>query len=152
MSQSGGSDIAKRCLEDVLSFFGENPKVTSRIDGETIELNVDTDATGKLIGYRGETLRAIQHLVNAMVRERSEEKVYVQIDIAGYRKSRAEQLTAKAHKAAQRAIEDGAEVPMPPMPAGDRRIVHAALGEIKGVRTESRGEEPRRHLVVIPEA
>jgi spoIIIJ-associated protein len=104
-----------------------------------------------LIGYHGETLRALQYLVNLMVQKGGErERIY--IDVAGYKKARAYSLEKQAQETAERVVKSGVEEAMSPMNAAERRIVHLALREIDSVDTDSRGEEPKRYIVVLPKA
>lgn len=144
------TQLAQQQLEDILTFFGINPQVSSSRDGDVIELVVETDATGRLIGYHGETLRSLQHIVNAVFKTKSDEQVFISVDVAGYKKARAHQLGERAKKTAATVLETGNEIELAPMPAADRRAVHAALGEVEGVRSESRGEGADRRLVIIP--
>lgn len=145
-------ELAQRQLEDLLTFFGVNPEVTASFEGEVIELSVSADSTGRLIGKHGETLQAIQHLLNSMLKGRIPAGTYVSVDIAGYKQALAVQLAERARKAASRAVETGTEVVLPPLNAAERRLVHAALTDVDGVRSESRGEGRDRRLVVVPEA
>jgi spoIIIJ-associated protein len=140
--------LAKLRLEEMLTFFGINTTVKVSEENERIHLSVDTSANGRLIGRQGENLRALQHLINAIVRGKTEETVYINVDVADYRKGRAELLTAKANEYAQKVIDSGEELRLRPMSASDRRIIHMTLAEHPEVMTESQGEGVRRHLVV----
>lgn len=139
---------AQQHLEDLLTFFEVNTTVGVKQEGETILLTVDSDLSGQLIGHRGETLSALQHLVNMMVRKELDERVYVHVDVGGYRKARFERLEAKAKKLAERVLEDGQEVVLPPMSPAERRHIHSFLADFNGVTTESQGEGSRRRLVI----
>lgn len=148
MSQLTAPEFAKQRLEDLLTFFGVNTTVDVKSDNQTIELALDSDLSGTLIGHRGETLTALQHMVNMLVRSEYPERWYVHVDIGGYRQARMERLEARAVKIAERVIETGSEVVLPPMTAAERRHVHSALSDYEGVETESRGDGNRRRLVV----
>ena len=87
-----------------------------------------------------------------MLKGRIPAGTYVSVDIAGYKQALAVQLAERARKAASRAVETGTEVVLPPLNAAERRLVHAALTDVDGVRSESRGEGRDRRLVVVPEA
>lgn len=143
-------DSAKQHLEDLLTFFEVNTTVEASQEGDTILLSVDSDLSGHIIGHRGETLAALQHLVNMMVRKESDERVYVHVDVGGYRKARLERLEIKAKKIASQVRDQQREVILPPMTPAERRHVHSILSEVEGVVTESRGEGSRRRLVVRP--
>lgn len=142
-------DLARRRLEELVSFFGVNAEVTVAETDDGIELELVADASGKLIGHRGENLRSIQYLVNLMV-QRAGEKRRVFVDIAGYKKARAYQLEKQAREAAERVAETGTEEELAPMNAAERRIVHMVLRDLPAVATESRGEEPRRYIAIVP--
>lgn len=143
------AQLAKRRLEELVSFFGVNAEAIINETPEGIELEIEADSSGRLIGYHGETLRALQYLVNLMV-QKSGERQRVYIDIAGYKKARAYSLEKQAHEAAERVVASGKEVAFPPMNAAERRIVHLALRDLGTVDTDSRGEEPKRYIVVLP--
>jgi spoIIIJ-associated protein len=143
------ASIAKHRLEDLLAFFGANAQVQSEFDGETLKLSVDTEDTGRLIGHRGETLSALQHIMSMSLQGQNHERLYVHIDVGGYKQARAERLVERAREAAEKVAETGEEVVLPPMSPAERRLVHMELREAAGVATESRGEGPRRRLVIV---
>ncbi|MBW3537869.1 KH domain-containing protein [Candidatus Parcubacteria bacterium] len=140
--------LAKLRLEEILTFFGVNTGVKAGFAGETIELSVETDVTGRLIGHRGETLAALQQLLNAMVRGQTSERVFVSIDIAGYKRSRAAHLTERVQADAKKVIETGETKYLRPMNAAERRLVHMALADLPEVFTESEGEGTGRRVVI----
>ncbi|TAK89105.1 KH domain-containing protein [Patescibacteria group bacterium] len=148
MSALAAPEFARQRLEDLLTFFGVNTEVKVSTNDNTIELSLDSDLSGTLIGHRGETLLALQHMVNMLVRTEYPERWYVHVDIGGYRQARMERLEAKAVKIAERVVESGKEVVLPPMTAAERRHVHSALADREGVVTESRGDGNRRRLVI----
>ena len=145
------AQLAKRRLEEIVSFFGVNADASVSETEAGIELEIEADSSGRLIGYHGETMRAMQYLVNLMV-QKSGEKRRIYIDIAGYKKARAYNLEKQAHEVAERVVATGVEEVMPPMNPAERRIVHLALREIDTVETDSRGEEPKRSVVVLPKS
>jgi spoIIIJ-associated protein len=110
----------------------------------------DTDMA-LLIGKQGATLDAIQELARQVVGRRLDERIRVLIDVEDYRKRRTSKVEEKARSAAERVIESGEEQSLEPMDALERKIAHDAVAEIDGVRTESKGEEPERYVVVLPE-
>ena len=141
---------AKGYLEDLLSFFEVNAEVAATATDDTIQLAVSSESGGRLIGHRGETLAALQHLANMMVRRQTDERVYVHVDIGGYRQARLEKLEEQAREAAAKVRAEGTEVPLAMMNAAERRHIHAALTDEPGVTTESRGEGSQRRLVIKP--
>jgi spoIIIJ-associated protein len=109
------------------------------------------DDMSLLIGRHGQTLDAIQELSRQVVGRRLDERIRVLVDVEDYRKRRAGRLVEKARDAAEEVLESGTERSLEPMDALERKIVHDAVAEIEGVRTESRGEDPGRCVVILPE-
>ena len=105
---------------------------------------------GVLIGRHGQTIDAIQYIVNAIVSRRQAERVDVTVDAAGYRERRRDTLERLALRAAQRAVSTGEPVELEPMTAVERKIVHVTLQDLDGVETSSEGSEPNRFVVVTP--
>lgn len=144
--------FAKKYLEDMLSFFGLNTDVyaTSSDDDEVIELHVpSTHLNGFLIGQRGETMRAMQFMVSNALKNNNYQTSRVSVDIAEYKKSRADRLSAKAKEWVESVKTSGQEMPLRPMSAADRRTVHKLASEY-GLQTESVGEGRDRHIVLKP--
>jgi spoIIIJ-associated protein len=140
--------LAKLRAEEIIAFFGANVSVAADQRDNAIELKVDTDVTGRLIGHRGETLAAFQQLLNAIVRAHSTERVFVSIDVANYKQGRAEHLAEKVKEDAQKVIETGEPKFLHPMNAAERRVVHMALADISEVTTDSEGEGRDRRVVI----
>lgn len=142
---------AKKYLEDILSFFGLNIDVYATTeDNEVIELNVpSTHLNGFLIGQRGETMRALQYMVGTALKNQEFEHSRVNVDIADYKKSRAERLRKTAEEWVKSVKESGEPMHLKPMNAADRRTVHK-LADDEGLTTESEGEGRERHVVLKP--
>jgi spoIIIJ-associated protein len=115
--------------------------LTGRISGSDVAL---------LIGKRGQTIDAIQQLANALLRTADAEQKTVVVDAAGYRARRRQTLERAAEQAAREALDEGRPVPLEPMSAVERKLVHLYLQERGGVTTESEGAEPNRRIVVAP--
>jgi spoIIIJ-associated protein len=107
---------------------------------------------GLLIGKHGQTIDAIQYLVNAIVARQAEERREIVVDAAGYRARRQASLEALAVRFAERALSSGDEVGLDPMTAVERKVVHVRLKEFAGVETRSEGTEPNRYVVIAPAA
>lgn len=142
---------AKKYLEDLLSFFGLNTDVYATTeDNEVIELHVpSTHLNGFLIGQRGDTMRAIQSLVSNALRSSNFATYRVNVDIAEYKKQRAQRLADKAQKWLDEVKDSGQEKHLDPMNAADRRTIHK-LADDEGLVTESVGEGRDRHIVLKP--
>jgi spoIIIJ-associated protein len=113
-------------------------------------LDGEPDDMSLLIGRHGQTLDAIQELVRQVVGHRLDERIRVLVDVEDYRKRRASRLVEQARDAADQVLETGSERALDPMDALERKMVHDAVAEIEGVRTESRGEDPNRFVVILP--
>jgi spoIIIJ-associated protein len=118
-------------------------------DGDIL-LNIETDDVALLIGHHGQTLDAIQYLMNCFVNRSTLVKRRVVVNAGAYREKRRDMLTEMAHQAARRVRATGREVALEPMNPRDRRIIHLALKENEDVRTFSRGEGAYRAVVVVP--
>jgi spoIIIJ-associated protein len=142
---------AKQRLEEMVAFLGVNVHVEASETDEGTMLDIAASpSTPRLIGHHGETLRALEYLVNQMARRTDPEGPRISVDIAGYRQARREALEEMAREVAKRVIESGREEELKPMNPAERRIVHMALREIDEVETESRGEDRDRRIVVKP--
>jgi len=142
--------FAKKYLEDILSFFGLNTDIYASTDEEIIELHVpSTHLNGFLIGQRGETMRALQYLVSSALRNSGHEMSKVNVDVADYKKSKAERLASQAQEWLEEVKKNKEPMQLRPMNAVDRRIIHK-LADEAGLSTESLGEGRDRHVVIKP--
>ncbi|SVB71298.1 uncharacterized protein METZ01_LOCUS224152, partial [marine metagenome] len=105
--------------------------------------------SGLLIGRRGQTLQALQYLVNLIVRKQFE-GVRVVLDVENYRQRREVQLRDMATKVAERVAQTNRSITLEPMPPADRRIIHTSLTDHPGVSTESTGEGEGRKVTIMP--
>jgi len=142
---------AKKYLEDLLSFFGLNTDVyATSSDGEVIELHVpSTHLNGFLIGQRGDTMRSMQFMVSNALKNNDYELTRVNVDIAEYKKQRADRLAERAQEWIDEVKKSGTAMDLQPMNSADRRIVHKVASEA-GLSTESIGEGRDRHIVLKP--
>jgi spoIIIJ-associated protein len=143
--------FAKKYLEDLLSFFGLNTDVhATSEDGEVIELNIpSTHLNGFLIGQRGETVRALQFMVSNALKSQNYEITRVNVDVADYKKQRADRLADTALEWIKHVQETGKIYEVRPMNAADRRVVHKVAADA-GLVSESVGEGRDRHIVLKP--
>ncbi len=116
----------------------------------TLLIEVKTEDPQILIGERGQTLADIQHLLKIILRKKTEELFYINVDINDYKKKKAEYLKELANSVADDVILTKKEKALSPMRAFERRIVHMELAERSGVITESIGERDERKVVVKP--
>ncbi len=149
MNQDEATRLAKKYVEDILSFFGLNTDVEAHCDGEVIELKVpSTYLNGFLIGSHGETLRSLQFLLSTTLKNRDAEVVRVNIDIADYKAQRADRLIKKLNETFKKVQTTGEEISLEPMNAADRRVVHQAIAEHSDLTTRSEGEGRDRHIII----
>lgn len=144
---------AAEVLGKLLSMMGLEAEVAASEDEERITLEVKGPETGLVIGKKGQTLDALQYLVNKIVSTslpEGEPGKPINVDAEGYRERRAESLVELAHRLAEKAQRTGRPVEAEPMSPADRRIIHVALAEMEGIATHSEGEGIYRHLVVVP--
>lgn len=140
--------FAKKYLEDLLSFFGLNTDIYATFNDELIELNVpSTHLNGFLIGQHGDTMRALQFMISNALKNNNFELTRVNVDIADYKKQRAERLSQTAEVWVKQVKETGQPMDLEPMNAADRRIIHQLAAEA-GLSSESVGEDRNRHIVL----
>ena len=136
-------------LGGLLERMGVNAEmeISPRSNGG-INVNLTGNAMGAIIGRRGETLDAIQHLTNYVVNKDSEKHLHVSVDAEAYRSKREESLTHLAEKMAEKAIKYKRSMALEPMNSYERHVIHTALQNYPGVTTSSTGVEPNRRVVV----
>ncbi len=141
---------AKKYLEDLLSFFGLNTDVYATSEDEVIELEVpSTHLNGFLIGQKGENMRSIQFLISNALKNQGFEYTRVNVDIADYKKQRAQRLAERAEDWMKEVKESGKPMDLNPMNAADRRTIHK-LAQEWGITSDSEGEGRDRHIVLKP--
>ncbi len=113
-----------------------------------IEVDINGENTGYLIGYRGETLNSLQVILNNIVSKNVDEKIKVLLNINGYREKREKDLEILASKIAGTVIRTKKSITLEPMSAYERKIIHTKLQSNNKVKTYSIGEEPHRKVVV----
>ncbi|SES22771.1 RNA-binding cell elongation regulator Jag/EloR [Salipaludibacillus aurantiacus] len=137
-------------LRDTIDKMGVSASVETEERDEGMFLNITGSEIGVLIGKRGQTLDSLQYLVNLVANRQSENYVRIYLDAEGYRARRKEALVTLAERLSDKALRTGREVRLEPMSAHERKIIHTALQDVKGVSTFSDGQEPHRRIVVVP--
>jgi spoIIIJ-associated protein len=139
-------------IDHILAAIGVRTRIEIEEDDERLTATLVGSELALAIGKHGQTIDAIQYLVNAIVwRGQGDERKPVVIDAAGYRARREATLDSLAVRSAERAISSEREVELDPMTAVERKIVHVRLKEFPGVTTRSEGTEPNRFVVIEPE-
>ena len=130
--------------------MGLHATVNAYDAGDTIYVDVDTKETGLFIGQKGETIDAIQYLLNVATYKNHPFSKRIVVDSEGYRQRRVEAIQGMAHRIARRAMREKRSLSLPPMSAAERRVVHLFLKENPNVTTHSDGKDEDRRVVVSP--
>ncbi|HEY3462263.1 MAG TPA: RNA-binding cell elongation regulator Jag/EloR [Gaiellaceae bacterium] len=150
--ESGQAADARSLVARIVDTIGVDAEVVAREEAEAIVVTCSGPDVGLLIGRHGQTIDAIQYLLNAVAwRAHREERKEVVVDAAGYRARRRETLETLALRVADRVRESGEREELEPMTAIERKVVHLRLKDVAGVGTTSEGMEPNRYVVVVPE-
>lgn len=120
-------------------------------DDSKYYVDVDTEETNLMIGYHGETLNSLQHIINVMLFKEFGEGIGALVDVAGYRLERERKLEDLAENAAEKAKSIGKSIALYSMNSYERKIVHDKVGEIEGVTSASEGEGYNRRVIITPE-
>jgi len=139
---------AREFLNSILETMGLTAEMEITEDNQNITVNIEGDKLGILIGRRGETLDALQYLMNLSVNRKQESRRRLVLDIEGYRLRREETLKKLAFKLADKARQRGRSVVLEPMNSLERRIIHTALQGTADITTFSEGEEPYRKIII----
>lgn len=148
MNQEQSIAYAKKYLEDLLTFFEINVEVTAQYSDEVIELSVpSTPLNSLLIGRNAETLRSMQYLVSTILRNKEAAITRVNVDVADYKKQRAEKLAQQTREWVAEVRQSG-DSKVLHLNAADRRIVHRVAGEFPDIFTTSEGEGKERRIII----
>ncbi len=148
MNRQESVEFAKKFLEDILSFFGVNVEVDAHQDEDVIELSVpSSESNSLLIGRSAETLRSMQYLISTTLRNQSAEISRVNLDIADYKKQRADKVAEQAREWIEEVRRTG-DSHVADLNAADRRIVHHVASEYEDIRTFSEGEGRDRRIII----
>lgn len=140
--------FAQKFLEDILSFYGLNLVVRSTTDDEVIQLSIpSSEYNSILIGKNAENLRSLQHIVMSALTHKNAEMVRVNVDVADYKKHRADRIAQKAEMWIKRVRETGEDYKVN-LNAADRRIVHKTVQDYSDVKSHSEGEGKDRYLII----
>ncbi len=145
-------EFAKKYVADVLSFFEVNVDVDVTMADDVIELSVpSTEINSILIGKNAETLRSLQFLLSTTLRGKGADVVRVNIDVADYKKQRADKVAKQAKEWIEEVLRTGDSY-IARLNAADRRIVHHVASDYENIRTFSEGEGRDRHIVIAQQS
>jgi len=135
----------------IVNALGVGGRLDVHEDDDAITLTCSGADVALLIGRHGQTIDAVQYLMNAIShRAYGQERKEVTVDAAGYRERRRATLESLAERTAQQVLTSGERVELDPMTAVERKVVHLKLQDVEGVATASEGTEPNRYVVVLP--
>ena len=147
-NQEKAKNNVKEFLEDFIKNLPEGTKYTIDSDEQGLNVAISNEKLGFLIGYRGETLYALQSILSAVASKNLEQKIRVILDIEGYKAKREKTLEDLAEKVAKTVIKTRKSVTLEPMQPYERKIIHSKFQGNLRVETVSIGEEPHRKVVI----
>jgi len=151
VEEEGLAGDMRGLVSRIVTALGVEARVDVHEDAHTITVTCSGPDVGLLIGRHGQTIDAVQYLLNAAAhRAEGDERKDVVVDAAGYRERRRATLESLAVRTAQEVLATGKPVELEPMTAVERKVVHLRLQDYDGVGTTSEGTEPNRYVVVLP--
>ena len=149
-AEAGSTEEAiEQFLKGLLEHMGSNAVPHAwKVDKNTYKVDLVGDDLGYLIGRRGDTLDAIQHLCNYSIKRGSEGHIRINVDAEEYREKREDSLRRYARKKAQQVLKNRRRTTLEPMNAYERHVIHATLQEMENITTHSTGTEPNRRVVI----
>lgn len=139
----------EKFIQGLLTHMGSNAVPhCEKVEGNNYKVDLTGDDLGYLIGRRGDTLDAIQHLCNYTINRGMEGHVRINVDVESYREKREESLRRYARKKAQQVLKARRRTTLEPMNAYERHVIHAALQDMENITTHSTGTEPNRRVVI----
>ena len=148
MDRQESIDFAKKYLGDLVSFFGANVAIEATVEDDVIELSIPTSELNSiLIGRGAETLRSMQYIISTTLRNRDAVLTRVNLDVADYKKQRAEKVAEQAREWIEQVRQTGDSYIGDLNPA-DRRVVHRVAQEYDDIRTFSEGEGRERRIII----
>ena len=142
-------EVIEQFLKGLLEHMGSTAVPHAwKVDKNTYKAELVGDDLGYLIGRRGDTLDAIQHLCNYSIKREAEGHIRINVDAEEYREKREESLRRYARKKAQQVLKNRRRTTLEPMNAYERHVIHATLQEMENITTHSTGTEPNRRVVI----
>lgn len=135
-------------LEQLLGMLSLEGSFDIEETEEAVFVSIETEDAGRLIGHQGETLTALQQIINQIMFRQMEDAKRVILDVSGWRKNKEADLESRAKAWAEEVLETKEEMALEPMPSWQRRIVHMVIQNTPGLKSESAGEGADRHLVI----
>lgn len=147
-NQEKAKENVEKFLQDFIKSLPEGTTYEITMDEKGLNVSITNEKLGYLIGYRGETLYALQNILTSIASKGLEQKVRVILDIEGYKEKREKTLEELAEKVARTVVKTRKSITLEPMQPYERKIIHSKLQDNPKVETYSVGEEPHRKIVV----
>ncbi|MGG3800425.1 RNA-binding cell elongation regulator Jag/EloR [Metabacillus fastidiosus] len=141
---------ARKFLIDVIKKMDIEADIDVEQGGRQVLFSIRGKEIALLIGKRGQTLNSLQYLTQLVANRYSKQYLQIIVDAENYRERRKATLSELAKRLARQVVKDKKEVKLEPMPSYERKVIHAALASIKGIKTSSIGEDPNRYIVISP--
>ncbi|MFI5307554.1 MAG: protein jag [Polyangiales bacterium] len=148
--EDGKAELALEMVTEIVSRMGLQLEVKIREDADEVVLDLSGGDAGRAIGKKGQTLDALQFIINKIVNRFPESRRHVLLDSGDYRQRREDGLASMARREAKRAVVQSRIVTLEPMSPRDRRVIHLSLAKFPGVSTRSDGEGNERRVRIIP--
>ena len=139
----------EKFLKEFINKLSSDISYSIEIKDKCLYVYINGNNVGMLIGYRGETLFALENYMKALANKNSENKVIIRLDIANYKQKRVKILEEVAIKKAKVVEKTGKAITLEPMQAYERKIIHSVLQNNPKINTKSIGQEPKRRVVII---
>lgn len=148
--EDGKAELASEMLNEILKRMALTVDVTVREDAEEVILDCAGEDAGRVIGKKGQTLDALQFLINKIVNRFPDGRRHIVLDSGDYRQRRENGLASMARREAKRAVAQSRIITLEPMSPRDRRVIHLSLAKFPGVSTRSDGQGAERRVRIIP--
>jgi spoIIIJ-associated protein len=148
--EDGKAELAVEMVAEIVNRMGLKLETKIREDGDEVVLDITGEDAGRVIGKKGQTLDALQFVINKIVNRFPEGRRHVLLDSGDYRQRREDGLASMARREAKRAVTQSRIITLEPMSPRDRRVVHLSLAKFPGVSTRSDGEGNERRVRIIP--
>jgi spoIIIJ-associated protein len=145
-------EIAADYLEELLEIVDLDGDLDMDVEGARATVSIAGADLPQLVGEQGEVLEALQELTRLAVQQETGSRSRLMLDIAGWRADRREELKELGRSTAESVLKSGERVRLQPMSPFERKVVHDAVATVSGVTSESEGEDPKRRVVIFPEA
>lgn len=146
--QTQNFEEACRYLEQIIKEYGADAKVQFHIKGNQVTFDIDTDKSGLVIGRHGKIINSLQTLVQIFIHNKDRRRLSVLLNVGDYRDRRLNVLEQIAERTADKVLKTKQTIILDPLPAYERKQIHAYLSKVDHIATHSEGKDPNRYLVV----